>query len=118
MRARPGSTVVVSMVSELSKTAISRMRVAELKQELANRGLESDGIRPVLQARLGQGERSISCAAVFRTFRPCRDSGARLYAWCTHYLRHGNFAIVFGTVSPMHCPEPIFARLLIVLQLK
>eukprot|EP00903_Cladosiphon_okamuranus_P017808 g16389.t1 len=45
---------MVSMASELSKTAISRMRVAELKQELANRGLESDGIRPVLQARLGQ----------------------------------------------------------------
>lgn len=56
---------MVSMASELSKTAISRMRVAELKQELANRGLESDGIRPVLQARLGQGERSMEVSIFF-----------------------------------------------------
>lgn len=44
------------MTSELSKTAISRMRVADLKKELARRGLEDTGLRPVLQARLGGGE--------------------------------------------------------------
>jgi len=43
------------MASELSKTAISRMRVAELRKELVVRGLEGTGIRPVLQARLSEG---------------------------------------------------------------
>lgn len=44
------------MASELSKTAISRMRVAELRKELDMRGLEGTGIRPVLQARLSEGK--------------------------------------------------------------
>lgn len=54
-RVRSG-TAAVRMASELSKTAISTMRVNELRQELESRGLEVTGIRPVLQARLGEGE--------------------------------------------------------------
>lgn len=44
------------MASELSKTAISMMRVQELREELESRGMETTGIRPILQARLGEGE--------------------------------------------------------------
>lgn len=32
------------------------MRVKELRRELESRGLEATGLRPVLQARLGEGE--------------------------------------------------------------
>ncbi|CAM9385922.1 unnamed protein product [Scytosiphon promiscuus] len=47
-------TTALCMASELSKTAISRMRVAELRSELVSRGLAGTGIRPELQARLRQ----------------------------------------------------------------
>lgn len=57
------------MTSELSKTAISRMRVADLKKELVSRGLESTGIRPVLQARLGEGGRNMYVGLVDRLVR-------------------------------------------------
>eukprot|EP00752_Nemacystus_decipiens_P017933 g16076.t1 len=71
---------MVSMASELSKTTISRMRVAELRQELAKRGLESDGIRPVLQARLAQAaevERAESVIDRHRAQLPSSDAWTR-----------------------------------------
>lgn len=40
----------------INRTAIAKMRVAELREELASRGLDNTGIRPVLQVRLIEGE--------------------------------------------------------------
>ncbi|CAN0177069.1 unnamed protein product, partial [Pylaiella littoralis] len=44
VRASAGSTAV-RMTSEVTKTAISRMRVADLRRELVSRGLEEIGTR-------------------------------------------------------------------------
>ncbi|CAM9794264.1 unnamed protein product [Ectocarpus sp. 6 AP-2014] len=42
----------VRMGAAINRTAIAKMRVAELREELASRGLDNTGIRPVLQGRL------------------------------------------------------------------
>lgn len=44
------------MGAAMNRTAIARMRVAELREELASRGLDHTGLRPVLQVRLTEGE--------------------------------------------------------------
>ncbi|CAN0343310.1 unnamed protein product [Ectocarpus sp. 12 AP-2014] len=40
------------MGAAINRTAIAKMRVAELREELASRGLDNTGLRPVLQVRL------------------------------------------------------------------
>ncbi|CAB1119324.1 unnamed protein product [Ectocarpus sp. CCAP 1310/34] len=42
----------VRMGAAINRTAIAKMRVAELREELASMGLDNTGLRPVLQVRL------------------------------------------------------------------
>lgn len=57
---RRSRSTALQMASELTKTAISYMRVKELREELASRGLDTDGVRPVLLARLREGKTKYS----------------------------------------------------------